>query len=117
MNVILQKRIKTLRKLRGFTQIELAKRTGLTQRIIAYYEKEVYQIPSDNLIKLAKSLKVSVDELLGLKKINGDISTEEAIAWKNFKKIIKLPKNEQMAIIQFIKTFTSKKKVVKFTKP
>jgi len=87
----IRKNIVKIRKEKGLTQRDLSKISGISQRLIAYYEKEVKQIPSDNLIKLIKSLKVNADELLGLKKIKENITSEES---KILKKISKLSKSD-----------------------
>jgi len=60
--------LKTLRKKRGLTQIQLAEQLGLTQAAIASYESGRIHIVDVVLIDLAKALNVSADELLGIKK-------------------------------------------------
>lgn len=62
------KRLALVRKAKGITQLELAKKIGATQRVIAYYEAESDHIPTNLLVPIAKALKVSLDELVGLKK-------------------------------------------------
>jgi len=105
MNIPLQKRIKKLRKSRGLNQVEFSEKTGISQRMIAYYEKEVHQIPSDNIIKLSKALKVTTDELLGLKIINFEMTKDETKVYKKVKKILKLTKVEQQIIFNMINGF------------
>ena len=60
--------IKTLRKSQGLTQVDLAKKLGIAQKVISDYEKGKIKPSRDKLPKLAKILKISVDELLGTKK-------------------------------------------------
>ncbi|MEW6447710.1 MAG: helix-turn-helix transcriptional regulator [Bacillota bacterium] len=64
----LSNRLKTLRKFKGWTQEELAARTGVTRDTIAGYESKVKQRQPnpDMLVRLAKTFGVSVDYLLGL---------------------------------------------------
>lgn len=59
--------LKFLRKKRGLTQTELAEQIGLTQKAIAAYEAGRVRILDVTLIDIAKVLKVSTDELLGMK--------------------------------------------------
>ena len=59
------KKLAALRRSRGLTQSELAKRTGLTQRVISYYERESETIPSQHLRKIAHALNVTTDKILG----------------------------------------------------
>jgi transcriptional regulator with XRE-family HTH domain len=64
------KRLAQIRKSRGLTQAELGKNVGVSTRIIAYYELESDQPPGALLLDLAKVLRVSSDELLGLKPVH-----------------------------------------------
>src|SRR6266496_2492896 len=61
-------RLIAIRKARGFTQVQLAQAAGSTQRSISYYENDDGIPPASVVITLAKALKVSADELLGLKR-------------------------------------------------
>src|SRR5208283_720066 len=60
-------RMQAIRKARGLTQVQLAEAAGTTQRAISYYETEAGFPPSPAVIDLARALKVTTDELLGLK--------------------------------------------------
>lgn len=55
------------REASGLTQLELAKRTGLSQAYIALIEKGHKKPTTDNIIAFSLELVVSADELLGLK--------------------------------------------------
>ena len=60
-------RLTAVRKARGLTGIELAQTAGTTQRSISCCENDDGVPPSSAVIALAKALKVSADELLGLR--------------------------------------------------
>lgn len=62
------KSIKTYRERNKLSQAELAKRIGVSQRNVSYYEKGEHIPPADMLKKLANIFNVSVDELLGIEK-------------------------------------------------
>ena len=63
-------RLAQLRKAAGYTQAELAEAMGgVTRRMIAYYETEAEHPPAAMLAALARALRVSVDELLGIEEI------------------------------------------------
>lgn len=54
---------------RGMTQVALAKKSGIKQQLISSYirKSKMAQYPSlRNLMRLAKALECTVDELLGL---------------------------------------------------
>jgi transcriptional regulator with XRE-family HTH domain len=57
-----------LRNERGYSQRDLARETSISQRMIAYYEKQAQYPPTHVLPVLAKALGVSVDQLLGVRK-------------------------------------------------
>ncbi len=55
--------LKELRKERGLTQEELADKVGVSRQTVISIEKEVYQPSLELAFKLAKFLKVSLEEL------------------------------------------------------
>ena len=63
----LGQRIARLRKERGYTQIELAKKIGITQVLVSDYERERLRPHYEMIIRFALALGVTTDELLGLK--------------------------------------------------
>jgi transcriptional regulator with XRE-family HTH domain len=66
-------RIKDLRSRRGYSQEELAERSGLSLRTIQRIENDETEPRGDSLTRLAAALDVTVDELAdrGLRKNNG----------------------------------------------
>ena len=65
-------RMARLRQAAGYSQRDLARETGISQRMIAYYEKQTQYPPTHLLPILAEVLGASADELLGIKKMNSD---------------------------------------------
>jgi transcriptional regulator with XRE-family HTH domain len=59
-------RLAALRKAAGYTQVELAEVTGLSQRMVCYYETQDDHPIVRVLRHFALALGVSADELLGL---------------------------------------------------
>jgi transcriptional regulator with XRE-family HTH domain len=96
-------RLAYIRKLRGLTQKELGEKIGVSNRVIAYYEKETNFPPTHLLIPIAKTLEVSTDELLGLKKINTEFNVKNAALWRRLKVVAELPRNDQKQILNHIK--------------
>jgi transcriptional regulator with XRE-family HTH domain len=99
------KRLFTLRKTRGLTQVQLAEALGPTQRVISHYETNAELPPSSIIIPLARVLVVSTDELLGLrpaKSNGGNSSVEKQRLWKRFQKMEALPTKDQRAVIRLI---------------
>jgi transcriptional regulator with XRE-family HTH domain len=63
---IITDRLKHIRKLRGYTQKELADGLGTVQQQVAKWEMGINEPSSETLIRLAKLLDCSADWLLGL---------------------------------------------------
>ncbi len=72
--------IRELRKLKGFTQTDLAKKLGLQFGTISKYEKNEISIPSDTLSKIADILETSTDYLLGRNEFSKKIDNPIQIA-------------------------------------
>lgn len=62
----LGQRLLELRKAQGLTQSQLAELLGISQQLVAFYEKGHRRVPVDLLPEVARLLAVSVEELLGL---------------------------------------------------
>ena len=59
-------RLKQIRKMRGYTQKELAKLCGTSERVIQNYELGERKPGFDAIISLCNALDISSDFLLGL---------------------------------------------------
>lgn len=103
--------LKALRQARGLTQVELAKAIQSSQRALSYYENEAKYPPAEVLVELARVLKVSMDELLGIKKTE-KIREEPATfhLWKKFQKIQTLTEKDRQAILRMINSLVDTKK-------
>jgi transcriptional regulator with XRE-family HTH domain len=94
-----------IRKKRGYTQRQLAKKVGTSQRAVAYYENDAANIPLTKLQDLANALEVSVVELLG--PVNGKsrgIEEMDIRIIRKIKQIEKLPRRAQEALWHTINT-------------
>ena len=97
------KRLARLRKARGLTQTQLAEAIGSTLRAISYYENESDYPPAPVIVDLARALKVSWEELMGLKKTRIEKEDPETRRlWKKFQQLRKLPERDKRAIIRMI---------------
>lgn len=95
-------RLATIRQAKGLTQTELGKATGVSQRVIAYYETESTQPPGALLVDLARTLAVSADELLGLKPATEKTSPRTARLLKRLRRIEELPPADQRAVLKLV---------------
>lgn len=95
------KRLAQLRKAKGLTQTELGKKIGISKRMVAYYEGQANRPPAHLLVPIAKILKLSVDELLGVK-LSSIKSTDNASLWRKLKKAEALSKKDQKTLLDFL---------------
>jgi transcriptional regulator with XRE-family HTH domain len=103
-------RLATLRKARGLTQIQLATATGTTQRSVSYYENDDGVPPASTVVILAQALRVSTDELLGLKPPRAKQAEEDPETrrlWKRFQVVAQLPEKDQRAVIRLINSLAA----------
>src|SRR5450631_1487625 len=84
------KRLARLRKAAGYTQYTLADETGISKRMIAYYEVQTTHPPTHLLPVFAKILGVTTDQLLGLEKTK-ETKLKDNRLWRRFSQVEKLP--------------------------
>lgn len=95
-------RLVQLRQARGLTQEELGALIGLSNRMIAYYERDDAEPPGAQLAPLAKALRVTTDELLGLAPITETMRPRTARLMKRLQQIEELPAAEQRAVLKMV---------------
>lgn len=102
------KRLSDLRRAAGLTQGQLGEKVEVSYRVIAYYEGETSYPPAHLIEPLAKALKVSTDELLGVKDIKLQRDPQHAALWRRLKKIETLPKKDQKALLHYLDALVKK---------
>lgn len=99
-------RLRRLREGRGFTQRELAEAAETSQRMIAYYETHSGTPAGPVLLRLARALKISPDELIGLKaegrSAEASSSPQNLRLWRKLKRVEKLPAAQRRTVVQLI---------------
>lgn len=109
------KRLYALRMEKGLTQTQLAELIGASQRSISGYETVPLLPPSAVIIKLAKALGVSADQLLGIKpprKMDAQalpVDPDTRRLWKKFQRVRELPIKDQRAVIRLINSLVAAK--------
>jgi transcriptional regulator with XRE-family HTH domain len=102
-------RLIQIRKARNISQYELARLAGISHRLVAHYETVVRNPASGTVIHLAKALKVSVDELMGFKKLKE--ITGEVLSRKSFRKaklLDRLPEKDKKTVYRMIDALSTK---------
>lgn len=101
------------RKEKGFSQKDLADLSGLSQRMIVYYENEAVKPPIDKIGLLAKALHVEINDLLGISKdteIQREFVQIDARTLKKLKMILSLPKHQRHIIYTMAESFLKQNK-------
>jgi transcriptional regulator with XRE-family HTH domain len=95
-------RLTALRQARGLTQEALGAAVGVSNRMIAYYERDSAQPPGALLVDLARTLKISADELLGLKPVSATTSPKTARLLKRLQRIEEIPPADQRTVLKLV---------------
>lgn len=95
-------RLARLRKKAGYSQRDLAAETGISQRMIAYYESESEHPPAHLIPALVKAFGVSADVMLGLDEPTGRVRVRDNRLWRRFSQVEKLPPGQRKRIVQLI---------------
>lgn len=101
----LGQRITRLRKEKGYTQAELAEKVGSIQRVISDYERDKLRPHPDMIIRFSFALKVTADELLGIKASRKEGGKPSLRITQRLKKIEDLPAAQQKTLLKTIDTF------------
>jgi transcriptional regulator with XRE-family HTH domain len=103
-------RLAALRKDRGVTQIEIAELLGVSQPVYSGYERGELRIHGELLVKLARILKVSADEILGLAESPPSRAPRDRRLLRRLQEIDKLSKRDREALLRTLDAFLSKGK-------
>jgi len=103
-------RLERLRKARGLTQEELGDLVGLSNRMVAYYERDDADPPGPLLVDLARALRVSTDEMLGAKPLKEKASPKLARLLKKLQRVEELPAADQRAVLKFVDALVAAKR-------
>jgi len=96
-------RIRRMREARDVTQVTLAKTLGVTQSNVSEMERGVRGITTHQVVRLAKALRVSIDQIL----VGANGATEKTPLGtlkllRRVQKIEKLPDARQRVVLKFI---------------
>lgn len=101
-------RLAQLRKDQGLTQTELGAKVGVSYRVIAYYEGETKHPPAHLLPGLARALKITTDELLGIKNKDLKKTSKEVALLRRLRKAEVLSKKDQKILLYFLEALLQK---------
>ena len=103
--------LRVLRNAKGMSQQQLADAIGVTQQAIHQYETDKVEPDLENLIRLADTLEVSVDLLIGHQAVdptsNNLISNDEYSIIDIYRS---LDSSDKKTVVRLIKLMASEKK-------
>ncbi len=104
------------RKLRGLSQEQLAEKSTVSRRMIAYYETKASKPSVKNVYLLAKALEISIYDLIEEKEneITELFKDANPKTLKKIMSIIKLPKKDRATIYNMIDALLEKNGVKKY---
>jgi transcriptional regulator with XRE-family HTH domain len=93
----------------GLTQAELAKRLGVTQQVVAAWERRNIALRPEQIRTLAEALGTTADFLIG---ISGTWRGGKGPSGKVrdvFEQVSKLPRRQQQKVVEFVEAFVQHK--------
>jgi len=103
----LGERIAAARLAVGLTQQELARKIGISQRVVAYWERESVSLRPEQLAALAVALGISSDYLLGIAPAKQRGNGPAGKARRVFEAVSQLPRHQQQKIIDVVETLVA----------
>lgn len=97
----LGERVARLRKEQHITQVELAERLGISQQLMAAYERGQRKIPASLLPVFSNLFAVPVEELLGMKKLPAKRGPASRLQL-HIEQISRLPRSKQRFVIEML---------------
>lgn len=104
------KNLISIRKEKGFSQRDLAKATGISNRMVAYYETHSDIPPLDKLQKIAGALDISVAQLIDTELSDKNTLSLDTRTLKKIKLLEQLPAVDQRKVLTYIKDLIAKNK-------
>ncbi len=96
-------RLARIRRERGFTQIELAEKTGMVQTLVSDYERGKLRLNADTILRFATALEISTDALL---QPSGPVESKKPSrkVLRRLEQIEALPLGQQTTLLRTIDT-------------
>jgi transcriptional regulator with XRE-family HTH domain len=99
-------RLARLRKERGWTQVELAERTGIVQTVLSDYERGKLRLNADMIVRFASALDITTDELLQPKAVQTVLRRKPSLrVLRRLERIESLPQHQQNTLLKTIDGF------------
>ena len=90
---------------RGLTQVDLAHKLGVPQQMISAYERGKLRLHGQLIIKIARILGISADQLLGLDVARSIATAESTKFLRRLRRMERLSRRDQQALLRTIDAF------------
>jgi transcriptional regulator with XRE-family HTH domain len=97
---LIGKRLRELRVRRGLSQTEVAEKLGINQTLVSQYERGKLRLHGALVAGLAKMLRTSADEILGLSKLPDDGILKDRRFIRRLQQIEILSRGEKQAVLK-----------------
>ena len=101
------KNLARLRKERGLTQYEFADLLGISRNLVLHYERNCANPTMDFVVKAAKVLDTSTDELIGLSRSAAKRGPSPKVS-RLAERISALPKGKQTVVLDMIESYVDR---------
>ena len=99
------RRLREAREHQNLTQAELAAKLGLDQTLVSAYERGTIRIHAALIASFARVLKISTDEVLGLKSVRANGHVKSLGLRRRLKQMDSLPPGDLRALLQTVDRF------------
>jgi transcriptional regulator with XRE-family HTH domain len=99
------RRLADIRKRRGVTQVELAERLRINQPLVSQYERGTIRMHASLVAALARVLRVSSDEILGLQPVKDNGPLTDRRFSRRIQKIEGLSRRDKQALLRTMDRF------------
>ena len=103
-------RLAALREQAGLSQLQFAKKAGISREMVGYYERRTDNPASAFVVKAAKILGATTDELLGVPPPKTKNAGRKSKLDRCVEKVRKLPKGEQQYVVKFLEQVLGRNK-------
>jgi transcriptional regulator with XRE-family HTH domain len=103
-------RLQEIRKRRGLSQVEVARKLGIHQSLISQYERGYLRLHGALLVRLAQVLKTTPDAILAVKQLapDGESGTLDRRFVRRLQRLDKLSAHQKKILLGTIDAFLSK---------
>ena len=90
------------------TQLQLAEKLGVSQEVVAYWERKPVALRAEQLAALADALNVTADSLLGRPTKQPAPKGPPGKLRQAFDRAHKLPRNQQNRIVELVEAYVDR---------